>query len=107
MHFGLAVAFCFRRNAWWCFSGEADFRFQAIILRQRYVDVWAGGLDGGQIMPRVQLPAVTPKRRAWNRGRLVGQKRPLLPKQVPDPPLSGMLSAALFISNFQVGGIGL
>ena len=41
-----------------------------------------GGLDGGQIMPRVQVPAVTPKRRAWNRGRLVGQKRPLLPKQV-------------------------
>jgi integrase len=33
-------------------------------------------------MPRVQLPAVTPKRRAWNKGRLVGQNRPLLPKQV-------------------------
>ena len=33
-------------------------------------------------MPRVQLPAVTPKRRAWNKGRLVGQKRLLLPKQV-------------------------
>ena len=33
-------------------------------------------------MPSVQLPAVTPKRRAWNKGRLVGQKRPLLPKQV-------------------------
>ncbi len=33
-------------------------------------------------MPRVQLPAVTPKRRAWNTGRLVGQKRPLLLKQV-------------------------
>ena len=33
-------------------------------------------------MPRVQLPAVTQKRRAWNKGRLVGQKRPLLPKQV-------------------------
>ena len=33
-------------------------------------------------MPRVQLPVVTPKRRAWNKGRLVGQKRPLLPKQV-------------------------
>lgn len=33
-------------------------------------------------MPRVQLPAVTPKRRAWNKGRIVGQKRPLLPKQV-------------------------
>ncbi len=33
-------------------------------------------------MPRVQLPAVTPKRRARNNGRLVEQKRPLLPKQV-------------------------
>jgi hypothetical protein len=33
-------------------------------------------------MPRVQLPAVTPKRKAWNKGRIVGQKRPLLPKQV-------------------------
>ena len=33
-------------------------------------------------MPRVQLPAVTPKRRAWNKGRLVGQKRPRRPKQV-------------------------
>ena len=27
-------------------------------------------------------------------------------KQPKRPPLSGMLSAALFISNFQVGGIG-
>ena len=53
-----------------------------LIRRQCCVDVWAGGLDGGQIMPRVQLPAVTPKRRAWNKGRLVGQKRPLLPKRV-------------------------
>lgn len=33
-------------------------------------------------MPRVQLPAVTPKNRAWNKGRIIGQKRPLLPKQV-------------------------
>ncbi|KIC14569.1 integrase [Leisingera sp. ANG-DT] len=33
-------------------------------------------------MPRVQLPAVIPKRRAWNKGRIIGQKRPLLPKQV-------------------------
>lgn len=32
-------------------------------------------------MPRVQLLAVTPKRRAWNKGRIAGQKRPL-PKQV-------------------------
>ena len=33
-------------------------------------------------MPRIQLPAVKAKRRAWNKGRLIGQKRPLLPKQV-------------------------
>lgn len=33
-------------------------------------------------MPRVRLPAVTPKPRAWNNGRIIGQKRPLLPKQV-------------------------
>ncbi|CUH76733.1 site-specific tyrosine recombinase XerC [Tritonibacter multivorans] len=33
-------------------------------------------------MPRVQLPAVTPKRKAWNKGGIIGQKRPLLPKQV-------------------------
>ncbi len=33
-------------------------------------------------MSKVQLPAVKPKRRPWNKGRLVGQKRPLLPKQV-------------------------
>ncbi|MEM9872239.1 MAG: tyrosine-type recombinase/integrase [Pseudomonadota bacterium] len=33
-------------------------------------------------MPRVQLPAITTKRRAWNKGRIIGQKRPFLPKQV-------------------------
>jgi len=33
-------------------------------------------------MSKIQLPAVKPKRRPWNKGRLVGQKRPLLPKQV-------------------------
>ncbi len=41
-----------------------------------------GGRIGGQIMPRLQLPETTPKRRAWNKGRIIGQKRPLLPKQV-------------------------
>ena len=44
--------------------------------------LWDGGRIGGQTMPRVQLPVVTPKRRAWNKGRIIGQKRPLLPKQV-------------------------
>ena len=33
-------------------------------------------------MSKIQLPAVRSKRSAWNKGRLVGQKRPLLPKQV-------------------------
>ena len=33
-------------------------------------------------MSKIQLPVAKPKRRPWNRGRLVGQKRPLLPKQV-------------------------
>ena len=33
-------------------------------------------------MSKIQLPAVKPKRRPWNKGRLVGQKRPLFPKQV-------------------------
>lgn len=42
----------------------------------------SGGRIGGQNMPRVQLPAVTPKHRAWNKGRIVGQKRPLMPKKV-------------------------
>lgn len=78
----LKAAFRLRRNTWQCGHCEADIKIWAIIRRQRFVDVWAGGLDGRQIMPSVQLPAVTPKRRAWNKGRLVGQKRPLLPKQV-------------------------
>ncbi len=42
--------------------------------------VWSG--VEGQITPRVRLSATTPKRRAWNEGRIIGQKRPLLPKQV-------------------------
>ena len=33
-------------------------------------------------MPRVRLPATFPKRRAWNKGRIIGQKQPLLPKRV-------------------------
>jgi len=33
-------------------------------------------------MPKIQLPAVRPKRVPWKKGRLIGQKRPLQPKQV-------------------------
>ena len=58
----------------------------SIKLQNRPVSVvlmiGCGGRIGGHIMPRVQLPATTPKRIAWNKGRIIGQKRPLLPKQV-------------------------
>lgn len=33
-------------------------------------------------MPSVQLPPVTPKYKTWNKGRIIGPKRYLLPKQV-------------------------
>ena len=33
-------------------------------------------------MPRVQLPAITLKHKAWNKGRAIGRKRPLLQKPV-------------------------
>ncbi len=33
-------------------------------------------------MQTINLPVVQPKRHAWNKGRIVGQKRPLLPKHV-------------------------
>lgn len=33
-------------------------------------------------MSRIQLPVPVPRRSAWNKGRIVGPKRPLKPKQV-------------------------
>lgn len=33
-------------------------------------------------MPKINLPVFTPKLAPWNKGRLIGQKRPLQPKQV-------------------------
>ena len=33
-------------------------------------------------MSALNLPAIRPERPAWNRGRIVGQKRPLLPRHV-------------------------
>jgi hypothetical protein len=41
-----------------------------------------GGLDGDLIMSSILLPATRPSRPPWNKGRLIGQKRPLLPRQV-------------------------
>lgn len=37
---------------------------------------------GGTIMTIANLPAIRARRPAWNKGRIVGQKRPLLPKHV-------------------------
>ena len=39
-------------------------------------------MDGGQFMSNNQLPAIKPKYSPWNKGRHIGQKRPLLAKQV-------------------------
>lgn len=58
-------------------SGQCDVSVVSALLMSGY-----GGRIGGHIMPRVQLPAVTLKRNAWNKGRIIGQKRSLLPKQV-------------------------
>jgi hypothetical protein len=41
-----------------------------------------GGWIGGQIVPTRRHPATNPKRRARNKGRIISQKWPLLPKQV-------------------------
>ena len=37
---------------------------------------------GGTIMTIANLPAIRACRPAWNKGRVVGQKRPLMPKRV-------------------------
>ena len=46
---------------------------------------WPGGRErqiGGSIVHTPNLPAIRPQKPAWNKGRLVGQKRPLMPKHV-------------------------
>jgi len=58
-------------------SNECYVVFVSAVMMSGY-----GGWIGGHIMPRVQLPAVTAKRKAWNKGRVIGQKTPQLPKQV-------------------------
>ena len=40
------------------------------------------GRFGEIVMTTPNLPVVIPPRRFWNRGRITGQKRPLLPKHV-------------------------
>lgn len=63
------------------------------VVRQRVIgsyDRRAGGVPAmrgpgtawGAVMPACNLPIIRPIRSAWNKGRIVGQKRPLLPKHV-------------------------
>ena len=42
----------------------------------------SGEVEGGSNMPTANLPAIRACRPAWNKGRLIGQKRPLMPKHV-------------------------
>lgn len=42
----------------------------------------AGMVDRREAMSIETLPALRPTRAPWNKGRIVGQKRPLLPKHV-------------------------
>ena len=46
------------------------------------LSMWVGVVDGGPIMETRNLPAIRACRPAWNKGRIVGQKRPLKPKHV-------------------------
>mgnify|MGYP001221281557 CR=1 FL=1 len=40
------------------------------------------GRSGGTVKPFANLPAIRARRPVWNKGRIVGQKRPLMPKHV-------------------------
>lgn len=44
--------------------------------------VRSGGTDWRTVMTALNLPAIIPARRSWNKGRIIGQKRPLLPQHV-------------------------
>jgi hypothetical protein len=55
--------------------------FRAMVRYRRHADERAGSA-GVLIMPVANLPAIRACRPAWNKGRIVGQKRPLLPKHV-------------------------
>ena len=48
------------------------------------LSVWEGMADRGLVMETLNLPAIRALRPAWNKGRIVGQKRPLNPKHVTE-----------------------
>lgn len=37
--------------------------------------MWVGAVDGGSIMEARNFPAIRARRLAWNKGRIVGQKK--------------------------------
>ncbi|WP_108387681.1 tyrosine-type recombinase/integrase [Yoonia sediminilitoris] len=56
-------------------------------------------------MPRVQLPVVNPKRNASNKGRIISQKRPLLPKQVW--PIRALLELAGYLRDLALFNVAI
>lgn len=50
----------------------------AVIMAEDGQARWTGGKD----MPADHLPAIRPARVGWNKGRIVGQKRPILERRV-------------------------
>jgi hypothetical protein len=54
-----------------------------MIRQRRVVDVRGfGGSEDQSVIQTPNLPAIRALRPAWNKGRIVGQKRPLKPKHV-------------------------
>ena len=51
-------------------------------LRQRRADVWVWREDRRAYYAKGPTSCSHPKNKVWNKGRIIGQKRPLLPKQV-------------------------
>jgi hypothetical protein len=52
------------------------------MLRRRLSEDVVAGVDRTRTMSIKTLPALRPAHAPWNKGRIVGQKRPLLPKHV-------------------------
>jgi site-specific recombinase XerC len=53
-----------------------------ILCHQQDAGDWEGLVDGEKAMSAVQLPIIRPVAPAWNKSRIIGQKRPLQPKHV-------------------------
>jgi integrase len=81
--FGLGADYCTAETSGRPEDREADIRPNRVeSARWRGADAWCG--RAGWRPHHVQYPASSnrPQRPPWNKGRLIGQKRPLLPRQV-------------------------